>query len=138
MTVITDHVSLLRGSTSEIVSAMATAGTVNPDNVARTIAAVFAALDATGATAPGTETTETARRDPAVTARKSLASPDHIISLIDGKPYKTLRRHLSKHGMTPESYRAEFGLPASYPMVAPNYSEARRAMAKKIGLGTKR
>ena len=73
----------------------------------------------------------------AVTARKSLASKDHIISMIDGKPYKTLRRHLSTHGHTPESYRQRFGLKADYPMVAESYSEARRAMAKKIGLGTK-
>jgi predicted transcriptional regulator len=73
----------------------------------------------------------------AVTARKSLASPAHIISMIDGKPYKALRRHLSGHGLTPEEYRARYGLKADYPMVAPDYSEVRRAMAKKIGLGRK-
>jgi len=74
---------------------------------------------------------------PAVTVRKSLASKDHIISMIDGKPYKTLRRHLSTHGMTPEQYRERYNLRADYPMVAENYSEARRAMAHKIGLGQK-
>lgn len=74
---------------------------------------------------------------PAVTVRKSLASKDHIISLIDGKPYKTLRRHLSGHGLTPDDYRSRYGLKADYPMVAETYSEARRAMAKKIGLGRK-
>jgi predicted transcriptional regulator len=74
---------------------------------------------------------------PAVTVRKSLSSPDHLISLIDGKPYKTLRRHLSGHGLTPEEYRARYNLKADYPMVAPTYSEARRAMAKTIGLGRK-
>ena len=74
---------------------------------------------------------------PAVTARKSLASKDHIISLIDGKPYKTLRRHLSTHGLTPADYRQRYNLKADYPMVAPNYSEARRSMAQKIGLGRK-
>lgn len=74
---------------------------------------------------------------PAVTVRKSLASKDHIISLIDGKPYKTLRRHLSTHGLTPEEYRARYNLKSDYPMVAPTYSEARRAMAHKIGLGAK-
>lgn len=74
---------------------------------------------------------------PAVTARKSLANPDFIISMIDGKPYKTLRRHLSTHGMTPEEYRQRYGLKADYPMVAANYSEARRAMAHRIGLGRK-
>lgn len=80
---------------------------------------------------------EAVRFEPAVTARKSLASRDYIISMIDGKPYKTLRRHLSTHGLTPEDYRLRYGLKANYPMVAPSYSEARRAMAKKIGLGRK-
>lgn len=74
---------------------------------------------------------------PAVTQRKSLASKDHIISMIDGKPYKTLRRHLSTNGMTPEQYRERYNLRPDYPMVAETYSESRRAMAKKIGLGRK-
>jgi predicted transcriptional regulator len=74
---------------------------------------------------------------PAVTARKSLASKDHIISMIDGKSYKTLRRHLSTHGLTPEQYRERYNLKPDYPMVAETYSEARRAMAQKIGLGRK-
>lgn len=74
---------------------------------------------------------------PAVTARKSLGSPDRIISMIDGKPYRTLRRHLSSNGLTPDEYRKRYGLKADYPMVAPAYSESRRAMAHKIGLGRK-
>lgn len=74
---------------------------------------------------------------PAVSARKSLASKDHIISMIDGKPYRTLRRHLSTHGLTPEEYRQRYNLKPDYPMVAPSYSEQRRSMAKKIGLGSK-
>lgn len=74
---------------------------------------------------------------PAVTARKSLASKDHIVSMIDGKPYKTLRRHLSTNGLTPDQYRERYGLKPDYPMVAESYSEARRAMARKIGLGRK-
>jgi len=74
---------------------------------------------------------------PAVSVRKSLASKDHILSMIDGKPYKTLRRHLSTHGMTPDEYRQRYGLKSDYPMVAPNYSEQRSAMAKKFGLGAK-
>jgi predicted transcriptional regulator len=74
---------------------------------------------------------------PAVSARKSLSSKDHIISMIDGKPYKTLRRHLATHGLTPEQYRERYGLKSDYPMVAENYSESRRAMAKQIGLGRK-
>ena len=74
---------------------------------------------------------------PAVTVRKSLSSKDHIISLIDGKPYKTLRRHLSGHGLTPDDYRQRYGLKADYPMVSASYSQVRRDMAKKIGLGRK-
>ncbi len=74
---------------------------------------------------------------PAVSARKSLASKDHIISMIDGKSYKTLRRHLATNGLTPAEYRERYGLKPDYPMVAENYSESRRAMAKKIGLGRK-
>lgn len=74
---------------------------------------------------------------PAVSVRKSLACKDHIVSMIDGKPYKTLRRHLATHGLTPEQYRERYGLKSDYPMVAENYSESRRAMAKQIGLGRK-
>ena len=74
---------------------------------------------------------------PAVGARKSLSSKDHIISMIDGKLYKTLRRHLSGHGLTPEQYRERYNLKADYPMVAETYSAARREMAMKIGLGQK-
>jgi predicted transcriptional regulator len=90
----------------------------------------------------GSQTSETPAEEPkeyvaAVTARKSLASPDHIISMIDGKPYKTLRRHLATNGMTPAEYRERYNLKADYPMVAATYSESRRAMAKKIGLGRK-
>jgi len=80
---------------------------------------------------------EAAEYTPAVSSRKSLASKDHIISMIDGKPYKTLRRHLSTNGLTPDEYRARYGLKKDYPMVAESYSESRRAMAHKIGLGRK-
>ena len=90
-----------------------------------------------GATGSVTATEPTTEYTPAVSPRKSLASKDHIISMIDGKPYKTLRRHLSTHGMTPAEYRERYGLKADYPMVAETYSESRRAMAKKIGLGRK-
>jgi predicted transcriptional regulator len=74
---------------------------------------------------------------PAVTARKSLANPEHIISMIDGRPYKSLRRHLATNGLTPDEYRERYGLKDDYPMVAPAYSDRRRAMAKQIGLGRK-
>lgn len=90
-----------------------------------------------GSNAPEASAEEPKEYVGAVTARKSLASPDHIISMIDGKSYKTLRRHLATNGMTPAEYRERYGLKADYPMVAATYSESRRAMAKKIGLGRK-
>lgn len=74
---------------------------------------------------------------PAVTVRRSLSSKDHIISLIDGKPYKMLKRHLNQNGLTPAEYRERYGLKSDYPMVAESYAEKRRALAKKIGLGRK-
>ncbi|WIW90467.1 MucR family transcriptional regulator (plasmid) [Sphingobium sp. V4] len=74
---------------------------------------------------------------PAVSVRKSLSSPDHILSLIDGKPYKTLKRHLASHDLTPEQYRERYKLPKDYPLVAASYSDARRAVAQKLGLGKK-
>jgi predicted transcriptional regulator len=73
---------------------------------------------------------------PAVSPRASIKR-DHLISLIDGKPYKLLKRHLAGHGLTPAQYRERYGLKADYPMVAPAYAEARRDLAKKIGLGRK-
>ena len=90
-----------------------------------------------GSSAPAADAPPATEYTPAVSVRKSLASKDHIISMIDGKPYKTLRRHLATHGMTPVEYRERYGLKADYPMVAETYSESRRAMAKKIGLGRK-
>ncbi|MBB4087508.1 MucR family transcriptional regulator [Sphingomonas carotinifaciens] len=92
---------------------------------------------ASGEPQQGVAAPEPAEHVPAVTVRKSLASPDRIISMIDGKPYRMLRRHLSTHGLTPDEYRSRYKLKADYPMVAPAYSEARRDMAKKIGLGRK-
>jgi len=66
--------------------------------------------------------------------RKSI-KPDGIVSFIDGKSYKTLKRHLTKHGHTPESYRQRYGLPRDYPVVAASYSESRASIAKRLGLG---
>jgi predicted transcriptional regulator len=97
--------------------------------------ATVTALASTGTEEAAPEATT--EHVPAVTVRKSLASKDHIISLIDGKPYKSLRRHLSAQGLTPAEYRARYNLKHDYPMVAPSYSEVRRAMAHKIGLGAK-
>ncbi|QHL91039.1 transcriptional regulator [Sphingomonas changnyeongensis] len=85
---------------------------------------------------PGETSAETGI-EPAVSVRKSLASKDVIISLIDGKPYKSLKRHLSRHGLTPEQYRERYKLKPDYPMVAENYAKQRRDLALKIGLGSK-
>src|SRR3954470_3097254 len=82
------------------------------------------------------EQVEPAPRPP-VPIRKS-SPPDHLISLEDGKPYRSLTRHLAKRGLTPEAYRAKWGLPPSYPMVAPNYAQRRSELAKARGLGQRR
>ena len=99
--------------------------------------AIFAEVSSLSAGAQEASPAEPQEYTGAVTARKSLASNDHIISMIDGKPYRTLRRHLSTNGLTPEQYRERYNLKSDYPMVAPSYSEARRQMAHKIGLGSK-
>ncbi len=81
---------------------------------------------------------EPAKQEPAVSIRSSI-KPDYIVCLEDGAKLKMLKRYLrQKFGMTPDEYRAKWGLPKDYPMVAPNYAEARRDLAKKIGLGTLR
>jgi predicted transcriptional regulator len=101
----------------------------------RTMHDAVAKLSTDSTSAPAEEAAS--EHTPAVSVRKSLASKEHIISLIDGKPYKTLRRHLAGHGLTPDDYRTRYGLKSDYPMVAESYSQARRDMAKKIGLGRK-
>jgi predicted transcriptional regulator len=95
---------------------------------------VHAALAGLSQPAPAPEV----KLEPAVSVRSSI-KPDYIICLEDGKKLKMLKRHLMTHyQMTPDDYRAKWSLPADYPMVAPNYAEQRRTLAKKIGLGTKR
>ena len=75
---------------------------------------------------------------PAIAVKKSI-TPDHLICLEDGKKFKSLKRHLrTQYNMTPELYREKWGLPADYPMVAPNYAEARSQLAKQMGLGQQR
>lgn len=114
---------------------------VDADQVPAFLRAMHATLselaNSSGSTTGDAADNSSEEHTPAVSARKSLASKDHIISMIDGKPYKTLRRHLSGHGLTPEQYRERYNLKSDYPMVSENYSEQRRAMAKKIGLGRK-
>lgn len=109
------------------------------DDVPAFLSAMHSAVTglANGGGEPVTSVEAPTEYTPAVSVRKSLASKDHIVSMIDGKPYKTLRRHLATHGLTPEEYRERYCLKPDYPMVAESYSESRRAMAKAIGLGRK-
>lgn len=118
--------------TAEIVTAHVSHNNVSVDNVAGVIQNVFTALQGLG------ETVETVAEKPtgAVSIRASV-KPDHLFSMIDGKPYKMLKRHLSLHGYTPQSYREVFNLPKDYPMVSAEYAEKRRDLALKIGLGRK-
>jgi predicted transcriptional regulator len=86
---------------------------------------------------PEVEARDEAVRATAAQIRKSI-TPDALISFLDRKPYKTLKRHLTRHGLTVADYKAKFGLPRDYPTTAPSYSERRSAMAKAIGLGQAR
>lgn len=120
--------------TADIVAAHVSNNSVAVSDIPVLIANVHGALVGLGAAgAPEPE----AKPEPAVSIRASI-KPDYIVCLDDGKKLKMLKRHLMTHyGITPDQYRAKWGLPADYPMVAPNYAEQRRTLAKKIGLGRK-
>ena len=119
--------------TSDIVAAHVSNNDVDVDAVATLITNVFQALSSLGEDPEPEEV----RPEPAVSIRASV-KPDYIVCLEDGKKLKMLKRYLrTNFDMTPEEYRARWGLPADYPMVAPNYAEKRRDLAKKIGLGRK-
>lgn len=118
--------------TSEIVSAHASNNTVAANDLPQIIKDVYATLQNLGS-----ETQPEVRPQPAVPVKKSV-TPDYIVCLEDGKQLKMLKRHLkTSYNMTPEEYRERWGLPADYPMVAPNYAKKRSSLAKKIGLGRK-
>lgn len=120
--------------TADIVAAHVSNNSVAVSDIPHLIQNVHNALVGLGGPAPAPEV----KLEPAVSIRASI-KPDYIICLDDGKKLKMLKRHLMTHyGMTPDDYRAKWGLPADYPMVAPNYAEQRRSLAVKIGLGTKR
>jgi predicted transcriptional regulator len=88
--------------------------------------------------ASGTAEAPAEAAKPAVSIKKSI-TPDYIICLEDGKKFKSLKRHLrTQYNLTPEQYREKWGLPADYPMVAPNYAQARSQLAKQMGLGQQR
>jgi len=121
--------------TIDLLSAYVANNTVEHQDLAGLIQSTHAALK--NIDSPEPPAPEEPEHKPAVSLRKSLGSKSHIISMVDGKPYQTLKRHLSKHGLTPDQYRERYGLPKTYPMVAPAYSESRRAIAEKLGLGRK-
>lgn len=119
--------------TSEIVAAHVANNPVPLTDVPKLIQDVYRTLSSMG-----TEPEVSERPKPAVPVKKSVF-PDYIICLEDGKKLKMLKRHLkAAYNMTPEEYRERWGLPADYPMVAPNYAKRRSHLAKEIGLGTKR
>ncbi len=118
--------------TADIITAHVANNNVDVDTLPSLIQNVYGALAGLGTHAAVEE-----RPEPAVSVRASLKN-DHIVCLDCGKKMKMLKRHLmTDHGMTPDEYRERWNLPADYPMVAPDYAETRRVLAKKIGLGRK-
>jgi predicted transcriptional regulator len=122
---------------SEIVAAYVANNSIPVPELPKLIGSVHAALLGlyNGSGSVGTDSPAEEVEKPTSAQIKKSITPDALTSFVDGKRYKTLKRHLSKHGLDPHSYRAKFGLPADYPMVSPSYSEARSALAKNIGLG---
>lgn len=128
-----EHNDLL-ALTADIVSSHVANNSVAVNDLPQLIQNVFTTLS--GLSTP--QKAPEVRPEPAVPVRQSI-KPDYIVCLEDGKKLKMLKRHLmTAYGMTPDDYRAKWGLPADYPMVAPNYAESRRQLAKSIGLGTTR
>jgi predicted transcriptional regulator len=125
----------LVGMAAKIVSAYVSANTIASQDLPSLIRTVYSALqDISDTPAQAPETTP----EPAVAVKKSI-TPDFIICLEDGKKFKSLKRHLrTRYSMTPDEYRAKWGLPHDYPMVAPNYAKERSTLAKRMGLGTSR
>jgi predicted transcriptional regulator len=120
--------------TADIVAAHVSNNSVAVNDLPNLIQNVHAALSGISQAAAAPEP----RPEPKVSIRSSV-KPDYIVCLEDGKKLKMLKRHLMTHyNMTPDQYRQKWGLSADYPMVAPNYAEQRRTLAKSIGLGTKR
>ena len=116
--------------TADVVSAYVAKNSVRPADLPDLIASVHGALQ--GLTVQ--PQAEPEKREPAVSVKKSM-TPDFLISLEDGKRYKTLKRHLNGRGLTPEQYREKWGLPSSYPKVASNYAKRRSELATASGLG---
>ena len=118
--------------TADIVSAYVGNNTVPATELPALIQNIPRALSQVSG---GDEPAPEAPKEPAVPVRKSI-SPDFLVCLEDGRKFKSLKRHLrTKYNMSPEEYRAKWGLPKDYPMVAPNYAKARSDLAKQMGLG---
>lgn len=126
-----DHETLIN-FTTDIAAAHVSNNSVAAGDVGKVIESIYTALQKLGEQEP----VVIEKPQGAVTIRSSI-KPQHLVSMIDGKPYKMLKRHLSLNGYTPESYREAFNLPRDYPMVAAEYVEVRRNLAKKSGLGRK-
>ena len=125
--------SELLALTTEIVSAHVSNNTVAINDIGGLIEQVYGALASVGTPVPA----EPEKPVPAVSVRRSV-TPDYLICLEDGKKLKMLKRYLkANYDMTPKEYRERWDLPADYPMVAPNYTQQRSQLAKKIGLGHK-
>ena len=123
----------LLGLTSQIVSAYVSRNAVQVFDIPNLINSVHQSLATLGQ--PQALAEAPAELKPAVPVKKSV-NPDYIVCLEDGKKLKMLKRHLqSSYGITPDEYRAKWGLPSDYPMVAPNYAKARSDLALKLGLG---
>jgi predicted transcriptional regulator len=130
----TDTEDTLLTLTADIVAAHVSNNSVAVNDLPMLIQNVHGALTGISGAAAAPEP----RPEPKVSIRSSI-KPDYIVCLEDGKRLKMLKRHLMTHyNMTPDQYRQKWGLSADYPMVAPNYAEQRRTLAKSIGLGTKR
>jgi len=126
----------LVGLVADIVSAYVSNNSVPAAELANLIATTHAAITGLGSEAAAPAIAE--KLIPAVPVKKSI-TPEFIVCLEDGKKFKSLKRHLrTAYNMSPEEYRARWGLPADYPMVAPAYAEARSNLAKKMGLGQQR
>lgn len=123
--------------TVDLVAAFGSHNKVQGEDMAQLISSTHAALAGLGTASGSAAAGAPEEWLPAVSSRKSLSNPEHILSMIDGKPYKSLKRHLSARGLTPQAYRDRYKLPSNYPMVAPAYSEQRREVAKRLGLGRK-
>ena len=118
--------------TAEIVASYVENNTIAIGDLPALIQSVHRALASVSA---GVEAVEAAPKEPAVPVRRSI-TPDHLVCLEDGRKFKSLKRHLrTKYNMSPEDYRAKWGLAKDYPMVAPNYAKARSELAKQMGLG---